>query len=63
MDTLSVRGDPSMAKEQSKKQKETIQNPKHEPSVQNRKKESWRGTAIPSQVDKYVDCDDPEGWC
>ncbi|WP_345243804.1 hypothetical protein [Pontibacillus salipaludis] len=25
--------------------------------------QSWRGTSNPSRVDKYVDCDDENGWC
>lgn len=29
----------------------------------NHKKESWRGTSDPSKVDKYVDCDERDGWC
>lgn len=60
---LNVRGDPLMANQHNKKQNERVQNTKRQPSAQNHKKESWRGTAIPSQVDKYVDCDNPEGWC
>ncbi|MCD5325189.1 MULTISPECIES: DUF2553 family protein [Pontibacillus] len=26
-------------------------------------KQSWRGTSDPSRVDKYVDCDEENGWC
>ncbi|WP_156969115.1 DUF2553 family protein [Pontibacillus chungwhensis] len=32
-------------------------------SKQVRQNQSWRGTSNPSRVDKYVDCDDENGWC
>ncbi|KGX89813.1 hypothetical protein [Pontibacillus marinus] len=52
-----------MSKQNHKQQTQRTKNTKGKPSAQNHKKESWRGTAIPSQVDKYVDCDETKGWC
>lgn len=48
---------------ESKQHKDSSKAKSHPALQSSEKKESWRGTSDPSKVDKYVDCDEPDGWC